>query len=468
MRRLLAAAVLATLCVPAVAQARLAGETTVSLTTRTQRSLVDQGVTIEAVRPTSTNGVSVVFPRSGRHWRGGLKLAARSRVTVLRRLHTRGSLLLGFADGRRLAFARRSGRVLHLTRRGARLLNQVAGAKVVKPGSAFGSVSSSLCRRPPCGRTRLGGFTPLLTGTVGFEDMVTEARALGIGTLRFSQTLGAPARPAFSLFERDGIAAVPTIRNDPQPDGQGNNPAHPPATPEALAAFRSQLGELLDGVPHPALLMVENEEVAPRFFAGTMAQYVQELNAATDVAHARGIRVTNGGITNELVKLLVWQDYKDRGLDALAYDFAGRAFAVHPNVVRALRAQPFAGLPIPALQAAWDRTEELIPAFRKSAMDYVDFHWYTDDDQVLAEVVDYLRRATGKPVVTTEIGQHNTSSDVVTGHLTTLVEELRLPFVIWFDADGIPARGLHDNIGQLRPNGQAFKDFVASHGELLR
>jgi hypothetical protein len=101
-------------------------------------------------------------------------------------------------------------------------------------------------------------------------------------------------------------------------------------------------------------------------------------------------------------------------------------------------------------------------------MDYVDFHWYTDDDQVLAEVVDYLRRATGKPVVTTEIGQHNTSPDVVTGHLQTLVSDLRLPFVIWFDADGIPAQGLHDGIGQLRPNGQAFRDFAASHGELLR
>lgn len=74
-------------------------------------------------------------------------------------------------------------------------------------------------------------------------------------------------------------------------------------------------------------------------------------------------------------------------------------------------------------------------------MDYVNFHWYREDDRALEEVVDYLRRASGKPVVTTEIGQHNTDPGLVTQHLTTVIDELHLPLVLWFDADGEPAKG---------------------------
>jgi hypothetical protein len=70
-------------------------------------------------------------------------------------------------------------------------------------------------------------------------------------------------------------------------------------------------------------------------------------------------------------------------------------------------------------------------------------------------------------VVTTEIGQQNTTPSVVTGHLGKLVQALHLPIVIWFDADGIPALGLHDSPGVLRPNGTAFKTYVDAHTDLV-
>jgi hypothetical protein len=452
-RRLTLLTALALLLTPAAAEARRSGATTLSLAPATQRTLVEHGVSFAPLAPATTNGVSFVFPTVGHHWTGGLKLVGTKRTVRVRRLGT---------------FVHTGRQRARLTRRGARLVNRVAGAHVFSRGARFGYVFARVCRKQPCGRTQLGSFTPFVTNLVGFDDMVTEARALGVRTQRFSQVVGAAPRPAFALFQREGIAAVPTVRSHPQKNAAGDNPAHPPATAPELATYRIQLAQLLDSVPHPPLLMVENEEVSTKFFAGTMAQYAQELEAAVQVAHARGIPVTNGGLTDQPVKLLVWKDYEDRGLTELAYDFAGRAFASQPAIVRALRAQPFTGLPNAGLQAAWDRAEELVPLLRHSRMDYVDFHWYTDDEQVLAEVVDYLQRTTRKPVVTTEIGQHNTTPSVVSGHLGTLVSELRLPFVIWFDADGIPAYGLHESIGQLRPNGTVFKAFVAANRDLLR
>jgi hypothetical protein len=198
-----------------------------------------------------------------------------------------------------------------------------------------------------------------------------------------------------------------------------------------------------------------------------MSDYINELNATVEVAHARNVKVTNGGITSSPVALLTWQDFKERGLDAAADDFAVRVFGDQPRILQDLRTEPFAGLRSASLQAAWDRAKQLIPMFRQSRMDYVNFHWYEDNSQALREAVEYLRRATGQPIVTTEIGQHNTNPDVVTGHLTTLVDQLHLPLALWFDADGIPAMGLHDEPGQLRPNGEAFKSYVASHAYTL-
>jgi hypothetical protein len=315
--------------------------------------------------------------------------------------------------------------------------------------------------------SRVGIFLPFINGAIGPNEITTEARALGVGTARFSQDVTAPIRPNFAVFERNGIDLVVDLHNDPQPNENGHNVSSPPDTPKEVATWRQQVATVLDGIPKPFVVQVENEENSTAFFQGDMADYVNQLNATVEAAHLRHVRVTNGGITSSPTALLTWQDYKDRGLDAQADDFAVRVFSDQPRILNALRAEPFAGLPSASLQAAWDRAKQLIPAYRQSAMDWVNFHWYEDDSQALHEAVAYLRRATGKPVVTTEIGQHNTDPDVVAGHLAETVGRLRLPLVLWFDADGIPAMGLHDAPGVLRPNGEVFRDYLATHANLL-
>jgi hypothetical protein len=315
--------------------------------------------------------------------------------------------------------------------------------------------------------TRMGIFLPFINGAIGPQEITTEARAVGVRTARFSQDVTAPVRPTFAAFERNGIDLVVDLHNDPQPNPNGHNVSSPPDTPEEVATWRQQVATILDGIPKPVVVQVENEENSTSYFQGEMSNYIHQLNATVDAAHPRNVKVTNGGITSRPVALLTWQDYKDRGLDAKADNLALRVFGDAPGVLADLRREPFAGLRNLSLQAAWDRAKLLIPAFRKSAMDYVNFHWYEDDSQALREVVDYLRRATLKPVITTEIGQHNTDPRVVTGHLATVVEKLRLPIVIWFDADGDPAMGLHDQPGVLRPNGEAFRQYLAAHDNLV-
>ena len=347
-------------------------------------------------------------------------------------------------------------------------------------GTGFAAVMAACVPNPcapatcPAGPpTQLGIFTPLFNGVTDAGYVTTEATALGVKTVRVSQAVDSDAiRPAFATFAQRGVKVVMTAVNDQQPDGTGNNPAHPPVTLDELATYRVRLDHILDTVPAPTLLMVENEENAANFFAGTMAQYRAELDAAVEVGHAHGVKVTDGAITSDPLALLTWQDYKDRGLDAQADDFAARAFAAPAKawILRDLRKVPFTGLSRASLQTSWDKAKQLVPLLAGSAADFVDFHWYIDDDQALREAVEYLQRATGKPAVTTEIGQYDTTGSVVTGHLGKVVEALHLPLVLWFDWDGDPAMGLHDpgHPGQLRSNGTAFKNYVSQHaGQIL-
>ncbi len=405
-------------------------------------------------KPASVRGVARALAHACRQGR----VEVLARLTRLRRSVTGSGAVLS-AD-------------LRLGADGARLLRRVAGARVLRAGGRLGSVTSTVCRRRACPKaatSRLGILYPLFA-TDKPADIISEAHALGVNTVRLSQDVSSGTlRPALRTFGDAGLDLLFTANNDQQRDAHGNRPGHPPIGPTALAAYRSRLGAILDELPTTKAVQVENEEVEPRFFAGTMSQYVDELDAAVEVGHARGLPVTNGGITARPVSLLTWQDYRDRGMQAQADDFARRAFsrptdrAIQQDLLR----KPFTGLRRATLQTAWDKAKQLIPAFRSSRMDYVNFHWYIDDDHALREVVSYLRRATGKPVVTTEIGQHNTLPEVVTGHLTTVIEQLRLPLVVWFDRDGMPALGLHDAPGVLRENGKAFRRFVDGHGGLL-
>lgn len=358
---------------------------------------------------------------------------------------------------------------LRLSSPAAQLVNDVAAQHVVSRDSELGPVSTAfcvtgLCPEPPPAlkKTTLGIFTPFVTGSVGPAQIISEANAVGVRTIRFSQQVSQPPRSDLAMFARAGKQVVLTIN-------RGKNPAHPPATPAELAAYRKQLNALLGRIPTATapVLQIENEELVPRFLDGTPAQYLDELNAAVDVGHAHGFKVTNGGIVYQPLELMVWQDYVNRGQIAEANAFAAKAFRSKPQVVKDLQATPFTGLHNMVLQSAWDRLKVMMPAFRASKIDYVNFHWYEDDDSLLTTTVSYLARATGKPIVTTELGQHNTTPSVVTGHLTTLIDKLHLPLVLWFDADGIPALGLHDAPGTLRPNGLAFKNYVDTHLSLL-
>jgi hypothetical protein len=83
---------------------------------------------------------------------------------------------------------------------------------------ALGGVSSCSpppCGAIPCGKTTLGIFTPRFTNVTDAGYVTTEARALGVQTVRMSQQVTQPPRSAFNVFERNGMDVVATMINGP-------------------------------------------------------------------------------------------------------------------------------------------------------------------------------------------------------------------------------------------------------------
>jgi hypothetical protein len=306
---------------------------------------------------------------------------------------------------------------------------------------------------------RLGIFVPrIANGTIRSTpaQIIAEAGALAVGTVRAEQDITNPLADDVAAFTAAGLDVVLTLRNGPQLAETGKPTVYPPHTTEELAVFRANLDRIL-GATSPILLAVENEEVGSPFVSGTAGDYLAELAAAIEVGHAHGVPVTNGGIVSGIAAVLTWQDIFATQSKVAADDFARRAFPrpIETHTLTTLLASPDGALPPGELTDRVAKGRELIDAYATLPLDYVNFHWYIDDDAALVQTVEYLRRATGKPVITHEIGQYTIDPAVVTGHLDTLAR-LGMPFVIWFDADGVPAFGLHDAPAVLRPTGAAF------------
>ena len=309
----------------------------------------------------------------------------------------------------------------------------------------------------------LGAFIPLQSNGIYTTPagMLDEAQALNVHVLRAEQDITKSVTQQRLDFAAApaGIKTVLTIRDNPVPGPLNHPTVYPPHTQQELDTFESDLRTSIMASP-PALIVVENEEVGSPFVSGPEADYIGELQSALKVGHEFGIPVANGGIVSTVAVLLTWHDLFRQKNHVKADDYAMRAFpgTVSP-LLQAMLDSNDGTLP---LSSPWrddfDRGQQLIADYAKqSDLDFVNFHWYVDDAKALKQTVKYLRSATGHEVISHETGQHNTDPAVVTSRLKTF-DQLHVPWVIWFDADGMPAYGLHDMHmpGTLFANGVAF------------
>ena len=249
--------------------------------------------------------------------------------------------------------------------------------------------------------------------------------------------------------------------------GRGARPG--PVTDDA--AFEAALASDLDAAK-PELVTIQNEEDGQDFWSGTPAEYLHELADAVQVAHARGYRISNGGLTSMGVKLAYWHHLWLTGQRQAADSFAADTLTPELNHGLIIRGDiPDSRAPFRAvlghnalIRAKLARVEALLAGYPATGVDYVNFHWYENGPEDLRAVSTWLSQTTHLPAICNEMGQFSDNPDTVTALLSEVVS-LRLPYLFWFapDARQGVAVGLANEDGTLRANGLAFKAFLAAH-----
>jgi hypothetical protein len=311
------------------------------------------------------------------------------------------------------------------------------------------------CRPKP---KKISRFGAMVTDTASNDLRFERLQALGTRRVRLVARLDSLPSTRVSDAQAQGFEVMLTTTN-------GAFPANPPTD---VAAYQAKLDQALTDHPTP-VVAIENEPTADKYYSGTPDQYLAELAAAIPVAHAHGVKISDGGLVSAGVQLSTWQDLWLHQGCAAADHYAAIAFPwsrIGGQVITDLPScadpnRPILGSNPKALQVLND-TNALIAGFRSLPIDYVNFHWYQSTPEAMETTVEFLRRATGKQVVTNEIGQFDTSPDTLRG-LLDMTAKLHIPWVTWFASDGSGgAMGLFNNTdGSIRSNGLAFRDFVS-------
>ncbi len=193
---------------------------------------------------------------------------------------------------------------MHLPRP-ARRASRTSGLAAAAAAAVLGLGACS-----PAPTPRVGTFTPHLTnGTTreSTQDIIRDAKALGVDFERIHQVVGHPLSGDVATFHAAGIETQLTVKTGPGTISQ------PLDTEAEQTAFADDLGGLLDQYRTP-LLSVENEETADNFYAGTPDQYLTELDIAAWVAKARAVTITDGGIPWPPIALVTWNHLRpDQG-----------------------------------------------------------------------------------------------------------------------------------------------------------
>ncbi len=199
----------------------------------------------------------------------------------------------------------------------------------------------------------------------------------------------------------------------------------------------------------PVVASIENEEANRLYYIDYAKNYIIQLRAAIRVMHARGIKVANGGLTSQGLDYLVYQDFVKQGKYDSAQQFQ-LATGVQPDSLKTQDRGAF--------------TDTLLRNFRKMDLNYVNFHRKANsrDTLYLHQIVNYLKKRTGKKIISNELGQMDYDPNTLLDHLK-LCDNQHFPYVLWYSPDqdaGKRGTPLQYPDGTLTPSGIAYKNYL--------
>jgi hypothetical protein len=194
----------------------------------------------------------------------------------------------------------------------------------------------------------------------------------------------------------------------------------PKSFPQDMATYRKKLGEIFDKYK-PEVAVIENEPTNQIYYKGPMSDYITELENAIEVCKQYGVKVADG--------------------------------CVHVATVKAMMNGG-------SQRDAVSRAKQLLDAYKTLDIDYVNVHAPGSGDsypsQDLVDVADYIRKYTGKQVITNEFKLYTNSTSL----LSDMVQGMKQGnYIIALLRSASGASRLNDGT-DLNVLGQAYADAI--------
>lgn len=301
------------------------------------------------------------------------------------------------------------------------------------------------------------------------QDKLDILKQLHVKTTRMTLSMDTwtGSNPALEALQNAGYKVFlnvywKKIRNA---DGSKTPQSYP--TGNDLNVYREKLNEILTKYK-PEVLLVENEELVLKFHSGDIKDYLNMLKVAVDVAHSKGVKVSDGGITNPQVSLLIY-DYllsQNRRNDAVSFGNS----AMNSRVLKFAQNHDMNSDMGKKLAMA----QELVQGLKNIDIDYVNLHWYeplsekgTENisnkisavtPKALGFAVEFLKAVAGKEVILGECGQVNSNASLTLSMLQE-ISKSGVPYAIWLSSDNGTTKALNSG-RSLLPTGDAFVKFI--------
>lgn len=242
-----------------------------------------------------------------------------------------------------------------------------------------------------------------------------------------------------------------------------------------LTSYISKATNILDTIPAPELVVIENEEINTSFHSGPMSDYVAMLQFMEPVVHSRGLKMSNGGVYGQ-------------GLDTLVYRWTKTNYGLSA-------ADGYAAVTMTQFQrnsalnggnaGFEDDAAKVQTVLNGCALycDYVNVHYYEVKNPnstnpslhieatkgALLRIREFILATTGKPVLTNEINTRDSNTEPLL--MRSFLQEVRdngfsyCLYVLSEDGNafgGVPVCNSTSPFA-LRSNGEELQDYITTH-----
>ena len=314
---------------------------------------------------------------------------------------------------------------------------------VLNSTSAESLSTEALAARTP--KTRYGADIGSPPGTNDFNFQMNVAGQLGVSCLRAAVT--APSSKLGSNLVPELNTQYKVLLNFSSP-GKGKKTI--PFRTDTKQ-YKKDLNDVLNTFKvMPVVAVIENEESNLAFYNGSAKEYITQLKAAIGVMHNRGISVANGGITSTGLCYLVYKDFlAQRKFDSAA--LFKQQTLIEPDSAKTINRGMF--------------IDTLLTNYANINLNFVNFHWKATSPDTLSlhQVINYLKKRTGKKIISNELGQLDYDTNTLLRHVQMCTNQF-FPYIIWYSPDqdaGKRGTPLQYPDGTLTPTGIAYQSYLA-------